>query len=97
MNKKKAVYLGAIISAFIAITSCLFYKKSIQLKSETVATELRKALLAYIEKEELYPKELSEVKFNKRELDIEYESLENGRGCRFIIEGKVFELWDEKR
>ena len=81
----------------LILTSYLFYKKSISLKSEVVVENLRKALLTYIEKEESYPKNLTKIIFDDKGLSIRYEALEDGRGCRFVIEGQVYELWDEKR
>ena len=97
MKKKKAVYLSLIIILLLSFTAYLFYQKSILLRSEIVASELQKSLLAYIEKEEAYPEKLAQVKFDNRDLKVIYERLEDGRGCRFIIEGKVYELWDEER
>ena len=97
MNKKKSFYLGIIASLAIAFTAYLFYKKSLSLKSEASASELQKALLSYIEKEEKYPVDLGEIKFNNRNLKVSYEVLENGRGCRFTIGSQSLELWDEKR
>jgi len=94
---KKKVYLGLIVLLLLVLTSWLFYQKSILLKTEVVANDLRKALLAYIEQEESYPKSLEKIKYNDRKLSVEYFYLEDGRGCKFIIEGQKFELWDEKR
>ena len=97
MNKKKAIYLGIIASLGIAFTAYLFYKKSLNLKSEATASELQKALLSYIEKEEKYPNDLREIQFNNRNLNVSYEVLENGRGCKFTVGSQSVELWDEKR
>ena len=97
MNKKKSLYLSIIVVLLLVLTSYLFYQKSIALKSEAVVDDLRKALLTYIEKEESYPKSLTKITFDDKGLSISYEALEDGRGCRFIIEGQVYELWDEKR
>ena len=96
MNKK-AIYLGFIVSVFLGFTVYLFHQKSLALKSEVSSAELQKALLGYIEKEEVYPESLKEIKFNNRGLEVTYEVLENGRGCRFTVGLKTNELWDEKR
>lgn len=96
MNKK-AIYLGFITSVMVLFTAYLFHQKSLQLKSEVVARELQKALLSFIEKEEVYPVDLKNIKFNNRSLEVSYEVLENGRGCRFTVGKQVIELWDEKR
>ena len=97
MKSKKSLYLGLILALLISLITWLFYQKSIELKSDAVAEELQLALLAYIEKEEVYPQSLSKIQFEDRGLKVGYEYLEGGRGCRFIIAGKKFELWDEER
>lgn len=96
MNKK-VLYLGTIVTLLLVLTGFLFYQKSLILKSEAGAAELQKALLTYIEKEEVYPKSLKEIKFNHRGLEVIYEVLENGQGCRFTVGTRTIELWDEKR
>ena len=81
----------------LSFLSVLFYRKSLALREEETAKELRKALLMYIEKEEKFPQTLDKISFNNRGLEVSYEFLENGRGCRFKIDGRKYELWDEKR
>lgn len=97
MRNKKAIYLGFVAIVMILFTAYLFRQKSLQLKSELVAGELQKSLLSYIEKEEVYPVDLKNIKFNNRSLEVSYEVLEDGRGCRFTVGKQVIELWDEKR
>ena len=97
MIKKKIIYLSLIITLITALTSLLFYRKSKALRTEAVAEELQKALLPFIEKEEVYPKSLKNIIYESRGLNVKYEYLKHGSGCRFIIEGKIYELWDEER
>ena len=96
MNKK-ALYLGFITSIFMSFTGYLFYQKSLSLRINASALDLQKELLRYIEKEEVYPENLKDIKFNNRKLDVIYEVLEDGRACRFTIGDRTIELWDEKR
>lgn len=96
-NKKKAVYLGIIAALFIFLITILFIQRSTNLRRSVVGKELQKKLLTYIEKEEKYPESLEKIEFNSRGLKIQYERLGQGRGCRFTIAGKKYELWDEKR
>ena len=95
--KKKNIYLLIIIIIFLSFTGWLVVQKSIDLRTGAVAAELQKALLVYIEKEEVFPESIKEISLKDRGLSVSYEKLEKGRGCRFTVAGKTFELWDEVR
>lgn len=95
--KKKHIYLLIIIIIFLSFTGWLFIQKSIDLRTDAVGAEMQKALLGYIEKEEVFPDSLKDISFKDRGLVISYEKLEKGRGCRFTVAGKTIELWDEVR
>ena len=89
----KKTYLSIILLCFGALTSLLFLQKSNNLKKEAVKEELQKSLVRYLEREEVYPDKLDDIKVNFRKLKIRYEVLDDGQSCRYWVEDELVELW----
>ena len=94
--KKKHLYLGILLVLFSGLTLFLFAQKNHEIKRQKVSKELKKALVKYLGKEEIYPDDLTLIEIDLNGFKPKYELLDEGYGCRFVIEGEVIELWSEQ-
>jgi hypothetical protein len=85
-----------LISLWFSLLVSLVIEKRSDSRRKALKDDLRKQILAYVEKSEEYPDTLAPLGIDLKKLPFEvtYEVFSNRAGCKVIVDGREkFELW----